>query len=138
MLESVTLSISIARPWRDVYESVWRPQDFPRWASGLSRSTLEEEGAGWWRAQGAGGPVRIRFSEYNEFGVMDHVVDLQFGSEVYVPMRIVANGGAAEVLFTLFHQRAMSDEKFASDVAWVHRDLQALKSLIESPGRISP
>jgi hypothetical protein len=133
MLESVTLSISIARPWRDVYESVWRPRDFPKWASGLSRSAFEEEGEGWWRAQGAEGPVRIRFSEHNAYGVMDHIVDLGLGSEVYVPMRVVANGEAAEVLFTLFRQRAMSDEKFASDAAWVRRDLQALKSLIELP-----
>jgi hypothetical protein len=134
MLESVTVSISLARPWRDVYESVWRPQDFPRWASGLSRSILKEDVAGWWKAEGAEGPVKIRFSEHNSFGVMDHVVDLGNGSQVYVPMRIVANGEDAEVLFTLFRQEAMSDEKFASDAVWVRRDLQALKSLIELSG----
>jgi hypothetical protein len=82
MLDSVTLSISIARPWRDVYENVWRPQDFSEWASGLSRSPLESESGGWGRAQGAEGPVRIRFSKHNAYGVMDHVVCLGIGSEV--------------------------------------------------------
>jgi hypothetical protein len=33
-------------------------------------------------------------------------------------MRSVANGGAAEVLFTLFHHGNMLDEKFSSDAAW--------------------
>lgn len=93
------------------------PPGFSEGAAGLSRSAFQEEGEGWWRAQGAEGPVRIRFSGHNAYGLMDHIVDLGSGSEVYVPMRVVANGEAAEVLFTLFRQKAMSEEKFASDAA---------------------
>jgi hypothetical protein len=130
MLESRTLSVSIACPWQQVYEAVWRPQDFSRWASGLSRSPLEKADDAWWKTEGPEGPIRIRFSDHNPFGVMDHVVDIGGGTLIYVPMRIVANEDGAEVLFTLFRQPGMSEEKFAADTAWVERDLLALKALI--------
>ena len=132
MLESHTISISIARDWKDVYEAVWQPQDFARWASGLSQSPLERDEADWWKTEGPEGPIRIRFSDHNAFGVMDHYVDIGTGAEIYVPMRIVANGEGAEVLFTLFRQPSMSDEKFAADADWVARDLLALKALTAS------
>ena len=134
MRELRTLSISIARNWKLVYEAVWRPEDFPRWASGLSQSQLTREDSEWWQAQGPDGPIRIRFSDHNAFGILDHFVDLGNGREIYVPMRIVANAEGAEVLFTLFRQPEMTAEKFAADTAWVERDLQALKALMERAG----
>lgn len=132
MLEARTISISIPRNWQQVYEAVWRPQDFTRWASGLSNSALERDSADWWRAEGPEGPIKIRFSDHNAFGVMDHYVDIGAGMVVYVPMRVVANGEGAEVLFTLFRQSGMSAERFAADAEWVARDLLALKALIAS------
>lgn len=132
MVESRTLSISIHRNWRHVYEAVWRPHDFPRWASGLGKSPPQEDDTGWWRAEGPDGPIRIRFTDHNAFGVMDHYVDLGGDAEVYVPMRIVQNGEGAEVLFTLFRQAGMSDEKFAADAEWVARDLIALRAAVTS------
>jgi hypothetical protein len=132
MQESRTISISIARGWKEVYQSVWRPQDFPRWASGLSKSPLERAEGEWWRTEGSGGPIRIRFSYHNAFGVMDHYVNVGVGADIYIPMRIVENGQGAEVLFTLFRQPEMSDEKFAADANWVKRDLLALKGLIDT------
>ena len=74
--------------------------------------------------------MRIRFTERNAFDVMDHHVDLGTGPEVYVPMRVVPNGGGAEVLVTLFRRPDMSDEAFAADAAWVLRDLLTLKALL--------
>ncbi|HWX49924.1 MAG TPA: polyketide cyclase [Roseomonas sp.] len=128
MLEARTISIGIERDWREVYEAIWRPEDFPKWASGLSQSPLRREGEAW-VAQGPEGPVRIRFTPHNAFGVMDHHVDLGAGVEVDVPMRVIPNQRGAEVMLTLFRQPGMSDEKFAEDAAWVTRDLAALRAL---------
>ena len=44
MLEARTVSVSIARPWEEVYEAAWRPEDFPKWASGLSAGTVARLG----------------------------------------------------------------------------------------------
>lgn len=129
MLESRTISISINRNWNEVYEAVWRPEDFPKWASGLSASSLARDGDAW-KAEGPEGQVRIRFTGHNAFGVMDHTVDAGTGPEIYVPMRIIRNGEGAEVQLTLFRQPGMSDAEFAADAEWVARDLLALKTLV--------
>ncbi len=129
MLQAKTISISIDRNCTEIYEAVWRPEDFPKWASGLSRSSLVQDGDAW-KADGPEGPIRIRFTGHNAFGVMDHSIDAGIGAEIYVPLRIVPNGEGAEVLFTLFRQPRMSDAKFAADAEWVRRDLLALKALV--------
>ncbi|MCZ4059774.1 polyketide cyclase [Pantoea sp. LMR881] len=127
MLSSHTLSITIARNWLDLYETIWKPEFFPKWASGLSSSTLEPEG-NHWRARGPEGSVKIRFSPHNPFGVMDHWIDTGSGKEIYMPMRVIANEQGAEVLITVYRQRLMSDEKFAKDIEWVKRDLAQLNT----------
>ena len=129
MREARTVSVSIARPWEEVYEAIWQPEDFPQWASGLSASPLVQDGDRW-SAAGPEGPVRIRFTGRNAFGVMDHRVDLGTGPEVYVLMRVVPNGAGAEVLVTVFRRPGMSDEAFAADATWVMRDLLALRALL--------
>ncbi len=128
MFESRMISISIDRNWQEIYEAVWRPEDFPKWASGLSQSSLAKDGDAW-KVEG-GEPVRIRFTRHNAFGVMDHYVTAGNGPEIYVPMRIIQNGDGADVQFTLFRQQDMSDERFAADAEWVERDLLALKALV--------
>src|SRR5262245_14118588 len=124
------ISISIDRDWREAYDFLCRPESFPRWASGLS-SNLERSGEEW-SARGNGGPVRIRFSPRNDFGVLDHTVILQSGAEISVPLRVVANGTGCEVMFTLFRQPDMSAEQFAADADWVAGDLKALKALLDA------
>jgi hypothetical protein len=128
MLEARTINISIGRPWRELYEAIWRPESFPKWASGLSKSSMEKDGD-WWKAEGPDGPIRIRFTDHNPYGVMDHYVDVGSGSVIYVPMRVIPNGNGAEVLLTLFRQPGMCDTKFLADAEWVQRDLLALRSL---------
>ncbi len=129
MLESRTISISINRNWNEVYEAVWRPGDFPKWASGLSKSALIKDGDAW-KAEGPEGPIRITFTDHNVFGVMDHYVTLGDGTVIYVPLRVIRNGDGAEVLLTLFRQPGMTDAQFAADAEWIARDLLALKALV--------
>lgn len=128
MLESRTISITINRNWNDIYEAFWRPENFKKWASGLSKSSLTKDGDTW-KAEGPEGSVRIRFTGHNDFGVMDHYVIASNGSEIYVPLRIIQNGDGAEVLLTLFRQQDMSDAKFIADAEWVERDMLTLKAL---------
>lgn len=128
LLEAKTVSVSINRPWQDLYEEIWQPTCFPAWASGLSDASLEKDGD-IWRAQGPDGPVTIRFTGHNQYGVMDHYVDVGNGLEVYIPLRVIANGRGSEVMLTLFRQPGMSEEKFVADIEWVRRDLTKLRTL---------
>jgi len=131
MLPARTYSVSIRQDWRSLYERIWHPEFFPKWASGLSESELRQD-RGEWVADGPEGPIRVRFTEHNEYGVMDHFVDTGEGNRVHIPLRIVQNGEGAEVLLTLFRQPEMTDEKFSADAKWIMRDLRALKALVEN------
>lgn len=130
MLPATTYSVSIDCHCQALYERIWRPECFPEWASGLSEADLREEN-GAWVATGPGGPVRIRFTAHNAYGVMDHFVVLDDRNEVHIPLRVIQNGDGAEILLTLYRQPDMDAERFADDAEWVKRDLAALKKLIE-------
>jgi hypothetical protein len=130
MFESKTISVAIDCNWNEVYEAIWQPEDFPKWASGLSKSVLTREGDAWKAVGPEGEEVRISFTGHNAFGVMDHTVTLGDGTAIYVPLRVVRNGEGAEVLLTLFRVPGMTDDKFAADMDWVKRDLLALKAIV--------
>jgi hypothetical protein len=131
-MQTLTLTVTIDRDWRELYDAIWRPEVFPTWASGLAQSTLEDMGEHW-RARAPEGEVTIRFTGHNAFGVMDHRVFLPQGGEVYVPLRVYQNGAGAEVALTLFRQPGMSDEKFVADADWVRRDLATLAARYAKP-----
>jgi hypothetical protein len=106
------------------------PENLPTWASGLGRALKNTDGE--WIAETPQGPMKVRFTERNGFGVLDHYVLPEPGLEIYIPMRVISNGAGSEVLITLFRLSDMSDQRFAADAAWVKRDLNALKTLLEA------
>ena len=125
-----TFSVSIRLEWKALYERIWHPSVFTQWAAGLANSELRQHGETW-LADGSDGPITIRFTPHNPFGVMDHVVDPGDGSEIHVPLRIVQNGDGAEVMLTLFRQPGMSNEQYDADIKLINRDLRSLKALFE-------
>ena len=129
-LPARTFSVSIRHEWQALYERIWHPEVFTQWAAGLASSELQQHGE-IWQTQGSDGPITIRFTPRNPFGVMDHVVDPGDGNEVHVPLRVIQNGDGAEVMLTLFRQPEMSDERYAADIKLINRDLRKLKALIE-------
>lgn len=124
------IHISIERDWRDVYAFMADHAKMPLWASGLS-SGLTRDGDDW-IAPGPLGNARVRFARDNELGVVDHLVSLDNGTKVHNALRVVPNGDGAEVMFALLRRPEMSDEQFASDAAWVEKDLAALKTILET------
>jgi hypothetical protein len=128
--QSLNLSVFINRDAGDVYDFVCVPENFRLWASGLGSSLKMVNGE--WVAESPEGQVKIRFSERNELGVLDHWVSTQPGVKIYIPMRVIPNGRGSELIFTLFRSPDMSEEEFAADAEWVMRDLNSLKDLLES------
>lgn len=126
---SHTLSVTINRSAQEVYDFAATPENLPQWASGLGKSFKQV--AGEWIVETTEGSAKVRFSERNAYGVLDHWVSLQPGVEIYIPLRVIPNGSGSELIFTLFRLPEMSDEQFAADAEWVMRDLTALKNLLE-------
>jgi hypothetical protein len=129
LLKSRSLSISINRDPRTVYEFVSNLENLPKWASKAFQSIKHVEGE--WIAETPHGSAKVSLTHRNDFGVLDHHVSLSsLGVEVYVPMRVVQNGiNGSEVIFTLFYT---TEEQFAQDMRMVEQDLKNLKSIIEA------
>jgi hypothetical protein len=130
------ISVFIDRRPAEVYEFASDPRNLSRWAAGLAKSEVRQEGDEW-VADSPMGKVKIRFVPQNRLGVLDHDVTLESGVTAYNPMRVVRNGDGSELIFTLFRQPGMSEERFAEDGAAVDKDLRSLKKLLEGepPGR---
>jgi hypothetical protein len=126
---SRTISVSIDRDWREVYDFTSIPENFQRWAAGLGRR-FDKSGEEWLAEDPDGRTIRIRFARPNELGVLDHVVHLE-ADEILIAMRVVPNATGAEVMLTILQLPGMTEERFAADAAAVERDLTALKRLLE-------
>jgi hypothetical protein len=127
--ESRTLSVRIDRPLATVYEFLVNPANWNQWAFGLGKS-LRRSDVGW-MADSADGIVKVHFTPRNEFAVLDHTLIRSSGAEVYVPMRLITNGHGCELLFTLFRESGISDDRYNADSGFVQRDLNRLKDLLE-------
>ena len=130
ILTSRTLQVSIARSSTEVYDFAANPENLPQWARGLCRSIRRSEVG--WIVDTPQGEINVRFAERNSLGVLDHYVTPAPGVEIYVPMRVLANGSGSEIIFTLFRQPGMSADKFAEDIGLVERDLETLKHVLEN------
>lgn len=127
------LSISIDCPQPLAYGWLSIPENFPLWAAGLATSLEEVDGE--WIAASPLGAMKIRFSPRNALGVLDHWVYPESGGEIYVPLRVVANGRGCELTLTLFRQPGMDDARFAADAELVMKDLIFAKKILEAgPG----
>ena len=124
------LHVTINRSVQDTYRFLADPANMPQWASGLGNGIAQIDGK--WLTNTPEGKLEVRFAPANDFGVLDHEVVPASGASIFIPMRVVANGDGCELTFTLFRQPGMSDEKFNEDTAWVTRDLEALKTLLEA------
>lgn len=128
-IESRTVSVRINRPFRTVYDFLAAPENWNGWARGLGKSIRRSQDG--WIADTDEGTIKIRFTPKNDFGIVDHYVRRKSGVEIYVPMRLITNGSGCELLFTLFRETDMSDERYAADMEFVKQDLNALKTIVE-------
>jgi len=81
---------------------------------------------------GPAGPIAVRFSPPNAHGIADHWVEVAPGREVYVPLVMTQDNQ--------IHALSMADGSlvwqdaaaWAADLAFVEKDLAALRQLLES------
>lgn len=128
--ESRILSVRINRPFHDVYDFLSIPENFPKWAIGLG--TLTGKTGDEWIAESPAGSVKVRFTGQNSFGILDHYVMTESGTEIYVPMRAISNGTGSEVTLVLFRLPDTPDEQYAEDARLMEKDLATLKHLLEA------
>ena len=127
--EARTVSVTIDRPPKTVYDYLADPANIPEWSYFES---IEPAGDGQWTTTGPQGETAtITFAPANGFGVADQNVEVAPGQWVHVPLRVVPNGDGSEVLFTSFRRPQYSDDDYDADVALVRTDLTRLKEILE-------
>ena len=124
------ISVSINRSPAHVYDFVFNPENLPLWAAGLSGS-IQKEGDDW-IADSPMGRVKVKFAEKNTFGILDHVVTLPSGTDVFNPMRVLPNNDGSEVVFTVYQLPEVDEQRLLEDVRMVEHDLQTLKKILEA------
>ena len=127
--ESWHVSERIDRPAGEVYAYASNPANLPRWAPGLGSSVAEVDGQ--WFVDTPAERVRFAFAPRNDLGVLDHYLTMDSGEVIYVPMRVIADERACEVVFTLQRPPGVSDEDFRADADAVAADLARLKRVLE-------
>lgn len=128
-MKSHTISISIKKDLKTVYEFISNLENLPRWASSTFPSIKEINGE--WLIDTPQGQNKVKLTERNNFGILDHYVELPFGVEVFIPMRVVKNNDGSEVMVTVFQTTEMTNEVYEKDLQTVNIDLNKLKALIE-------
>lgn len=124
------ISVSIGATPEKVYKFAADPLNMPKWAEGLSKSTMVKSGDEW-IAESPMGKVKVKFAPHNNLGVIDHDVTLPSGEVVHNPLRVLKNGKGSEVVFTLYRRPGVSDQEFESDAKAVARDLEKLKNFFK-------
>lgn len=119
MTNSRHLSTWIDADWQTVYAFASDQRNLPAWAAGLTDPQLALE--------------IVEFAPTNDFGVLDHLVHMPDGTDVFNPMRVIPGGPDAgcEVVFTLRQRPDQDDEQYDSDARMVAADLAQLKAVFE-------
>ncbi len=133
-MRSRHISTVIAASPAQVYGYAADPTHLPDWAAGLARSEIELRGDDL-VAQSPMGEVVLRFVPRNDLGVLDHDVILPSGTTVTNPLRVLAHPYGSEVVFTV-RQIELTDDEFDRDCQMVTEDLERLRTIVESGGRI--
>jgi hypothetical protein len=118
---SMTLSVTIRRTAREIYEFISDSHNLLRWAAGLGADVQQQDEV--WIVQTPAGPMKMVFAEKNRYGVADHNVSPPDAAPVYVPLRVLENGSAATSSYpvsTAGHERCA----VCAGCGLVRRDLQ--------------
>ncbi len=133
MLKSRVFTIPIHRKYADVYGFLAEPKTFALWGGSLPETEMKHLGGMDYLVTLPRGPRVMRFTPFNEFGVLDYEVFLEgeTGGPV-TPVRVHPNQDGCEIVFTWFQRPGVSDEQFESDAEWAYSDLLRMKAYIEA------
>ena len=128
----MVITVSIDRPYAEVYAFCSEPMSFGRWNL-LPGALLEPIGGRDYLVDLPQGRRVMRFMAPNDLGVLDYEVREPSSQAGMVrPLRLIVNGSGADLQMTWFQQPGVSDEQYRSEVEWLRSDLLRLKTFLES------
>jgi Polyketide cyclase / dehydrase and lipid transport. len=134
-LTTETLRVTIDAPYGKVTSYLADPGSAHEWATEFFAGPLRKAGADEWVAlvPMMGGEVRYRQDTHWERGVIDVYLAPQNGEfGPPLPVRVVPNGGGADVLWTLTRFPGMPDEAWRAGLESMQRELENLRRMLEA------
>jgi hypothetical protein len=132
MLNSEVVTVSIDRPYADVYDFCIDPMNFGRWNL-MPDGIMEPLGGHEYLVDLPQGRKVMRFMQPNSFGILDYQVYERGESAGQVrPIRLVRNEAGTDLQLTWFQQPGVSEERFRSEIEWLRSDLLRLKTFLET------
>ena len=133
MLKSRVFTIPIHRKYAEVYGFLAEPSNFALWGGSEPDSAMIHLGGSDYLVTLPRGRRVMRFTPFNEFGVVDYQVFLEGETNGPVtPVRIHPNHEGCEIVFTWFQRPGVTDEQFESETEWAYSDLLRMKAYIEA------
>ncbi|MFJ9853695.1 SRPBCC family protein [Streptomyces sp. NPDC101150] len=130
IISSVTKTVSIDRPFAEVFDFLADLANWPRWAVVNIQSIEPTDDPDWWGMSTPMGPGKLRLRADAELGILDHDY-LDDTASWSVPARVVPNGDGAEFMITFFRPPSFTEEFFQKQVALVDTELATLKKILE-------
>jgi uncharacterized protein YndB with AHSA1/START domain len=131
---SVTKSVTIDRPAREVHAFLADAANWPRWCVVNILSAEPGDEPGWWTITTPDGPAGFRIHASAATGIVDHDFRDAKGAVARVPARVTANGRGADFLITVTQPDGLPDGDFDELLASVDTELATLKRVLEDEG----
>lgn len=131
-----TISVVIERPYAVVYKFLADPRNLPKWIDVLGPAYRPAAPMEWVfdKPSFHPGPIRVRFTEHNAYGVLD--IRAYAGDEqiFWAPARAIDLGTSTAVTFGLVTDADFGQREAwkTSERQWVEADLLTLKTLLEA------
>ncbi len=130
-LRADSQTVSIAADARRVFTFVADPANLPRWAIGFAAAVRPAGDRCWIVTTPNGAEVACEILADAGCGTVDFHLEPAPGVAAVAYIRVIPNGGGAEVLFTQLQPDGMDDAVFDAQVDAVHHELVALKAVME-------
>jgi uncharacterized protein YndB with AHSA1/START domain len=128
---SVTKSVTIDRPAREVHAFLADVRNWPRWCVVNILSAEPGDEPGWWTIGTPDGPAGFRILADASTGIVDHDFRDEKGAVARVPARVTANGRGADFQITVTQPDGLADDDFDAVLASVDTELATLKRVLE-------
>ena len=129
-MSSITVNQFINIDAQTAYDFIKDLSNLSQWATSFVSDVSIENGVASLKQDD--GELKLQFVQQNIFGVLDHVITLPSGAQIYQPMRVLPNAGGSEVILTLLESIDLKGEKLKKEAELMQNDLENLKALLEA------
>lgn len=131
-MSSEAISIVTEQPFDEVYRFLADPLNFPSWGP-AQNSDMRHLGAGDWLVDFQKGPMILRFTEPNLYGVLDYRIFRPGDAPGrLVSVRLLTVGDGCELTMCRRQRPGVSDQQFVAEGVALRGYFARLKALLEA------